>query len=117
MRRIEQLSEKETLADHFVSGVLSAIAMVLTLAVGPIVVAGGGAGDALFVYSAVHIWGAALLVIAFSVGAVVGPRRMAQVWGHLWGTEHPAKEWLTIALWAGIVGIIIVSYWLSKHAL
>ena len=91
--------------------------MVLTVVIGPIVVAGGGAGDALFVYSAVHIWGAALLAIAFAVGAVLGPRRMASVWGYLWGTEHPAKESLTIALWAGIVAIIIISYWLSKHAL
>jgi hypothetical protein len=117
MRRIRYNEERETLSDHLVAALLSAIAMLLTISLGPIFASFSvGGGDFFAVYSGyglVLIWGAALIVVAFVIGLVLGPRRMAHVWGHLWGTEQPERPWLSFALWLGVLSIVGVGYWAS----
>ena len=117
MRRLRYIAERETIVDHLVSAVLSALAMVLTVALGPIV-AGMKAGSSDFPeiyahYGPVHTWGTILVTVAFVVGLVAGPRRMAELYGHFWGTEQPEKPWLTYSLWAGVAAIVAFGYWLA----
>lgn len=91
--------------------------MLLTAALGPVVASlmGGGTSPTgiFFAYRAIHVWGAILIAVAFATGLVLGPRRVAELYGHLWGTEQPKNEGLTVGLWLGILAIVGVSYWLS----
>ena len=116
MQNVPSTEERETVWAHFVAGVLSALAMLGTTALAPIVVAmhAHGSGRRFWVlYHGFYIWASALSVIAFAVGLVVGPRRVASIFGHLWGTEQPPNRRISWALQGGVVAIVAVSWWLS----
>src|SRR5687767_8016575 len=114
MGRITYRAEKETLGDHFVAGTVSALVMLAIVVVGPIVVMiESGSYQPAELYFSAQIWGGVLVALAFGAGLWLGPRRMASLWGHLWGTEQPKNEWLSVSLWIGVFTIIGVGHALS----
>jgi len=63
-------------------------------------------------FSTFYIWGTSVTVVAGIVGFILGNDRTATLFGHLWGTEQPRRNDLTLSLWAVLIGIALVSYWL-----
>ena len=116
MRRREK-DEPQTLGDRFAAGVCSAFAMLLTLALGSAfgdahrssaAGAAGGLIERYFDSGPFVVWGGVLIVTAFAAGWVLGPQRMADLWGHMWGTQEPRSPWITIALWLGVTAIVVL---------
>ena len=115
MGRITYRDEKETFADHFVAAAVSAVVMLVIVVLGPIAATVGSSGghDPLQLYLSVKIWGGILVGLAFGAGFVLGPRRMASLWGHFWGTEEPQNEWLSISMWLAVFAIIGIGHSLT----
>lgn len=116
MDKVKITAERESVVDHRVAGVLSAVAMLITAALAPIAVAvhSFGSGRKAFeLYHGFYIWASALAVTAFIGGVVFGPKRMASVFGHLWGTEEPPNQRVSGALWLAVAAIVCMSWWLS----
>ena len=116
MAKVSANQERETLTDHLVAGILAALAMFATCAIAPIIVAmhAHGGGRRFFeLFHGFYFWAGALTVIAFVWGLVVGPTRIASVFGHLWGTEDPPNRRVSWALWAGVVVVVAASWWIS----
>ena len=110
-RRIFYRPERENLADHFVAGLVSAIVMFGIVMVAPLIAfLNDPRIDPFEIYLVAHIWAPILLGTTFLVGLVVGPKKMAELWGHLWGTEDPDNEKLGGYLWSGIFLIIFVTW-------
>ena len=107
----------ETLGHRIAAGVVSAIAMLCTVVLVPVLVAtmaeGGDLNDLHAEYRPARIWFALLVGGAFVLGVVLGPRRSAILFGYLWGTEEPQRPWLTVALWAAIGVMLSVGFKLS----
>ena len=102
------------IADHFVTGILSALIMAITIVAGVVLAAVQAGPDLLAVFRAVHIWGSIIVGSAFVLGLFAGSSRMASIFGYLWGTEQPPRPELTSALWLIIVFIIGVTYVLGQ---
>jgi len=109
--------EKETIFDHLAAGIISAVAMFATSAVGPVIAtvrAGGTSpGSVLLIYRGMYIWGIVAVAVGFIAGLILGPRRMAQLFGYLWGTEDPENRALTTTLRVGLAALIAVGLVLS----
>lgn len=98
------------------AAVVSAIVMLITAAVVPIIAAmhAHGSGRGFYVlYRGFYIWATSLAVLAFVCGLIVGPKRMASLFGHLWGTEEPRNMRVSGALWLSVAAIVGISWWLS----
>jgi hypothetical protein len=108
-------TNKITLTDRFVTGVLSAL-MIAVMAIGtPIalaVLSRGRGLEILGVFSTFHTWGSAVIVVVFLVGFLLGSERAIVLFAHLWGTARPKQVLVTLSLWAALVGIAGISYWL-----
>lgn len=117
-RVIPYKEEPETLGHRIAAGVVSALAMLFTVVLLPVVVAtlaeGGDLHDLHAEYGPARIWFALLAGGAFVLGAVLGPRRSAHFFGYLWGTEEPQRPWLTVALWAAIAVMLNIGFKLSS---
>jgi hypothetical protein len=115
-------AEKITLADRVIAGAISALLMAI-MAVGvPIALAFFNRGrglKSLGVFSTLHIWGSALVVVGCLAGFALGSERVIVLFAHLWGTERPERVDITLSLWAALIGIAGISYWLFDrlHAL
>ena len=114
MRRIPYIEERETLVDHLVVAFVSAFLMLILVAIGPLVVVMQGGMEILVIYGTIHIWGAVLVGGAFVLGLILGPRRMAEMWGHFWGTEEPENQWLSLTLWVTVFFIVFGTYFLTN---
>ena len=114
MRRRATNIEHESAADHVVAGVLSALAMMVTVVLGVLFAATQAGPDMLGVFRSVQVWGAILVAAAFAVGIIAGPSRMAALYGHLWGTEKPERPWVTLGLWGSIAAVIAITYFASQ---
>lgn len=119
MHRIRHPEERETLVDHLIGALLAAMAMLLTVALRPVFafLKTGGVADfwAIYLsYGPVPIWGALLVGAAFTIALVVGPGRMEELYGHLWGTEEPQRPAVTFGLWLGVAMVIALGFALSQ---
>ncbi len=120
MKRAAYTEPREGIADRLVAAIVSALAMLLTVLLGPLFVGlhapGSGYlfGQVYALYGPFHIWGSILVVLAFVLGLLLGPKRMATLYGHLWNTEQPERLGITYGLWAGIASIVAMGYWLAK---
>jgi hypothetical protein len=108
-------SDEITLTDRFVSGCLSAL-MVAVMAIGtPIalaVLSRGRGLEILGVFSTFHTWGSAVVAVGWFIGFALGSERTIVLFAHLWGTERPKQGWITLALWAALIGVAGISYWM-----
>ena len=60
--------------------------------------------------STFNFWGVAVMVTAGVVGFILGPDRVVDVFGHLWGTQKPHRPVLGLLMWATLIGIAYASY-------
>ena len=105
-----------SLFERITTAILSALAMLGTAILGPLVAAGHahGAGRNFYViYHGFYIWASVLALMAFTSGFVLGPKRMASMFGYLWGTEQPPNKRLTWALQGGVVIVVLISWWVA----
>ena len=110
--------EPETFGHRIAAGVFSAIAMLFTVVLLPVLVAtmaeGGDLHDLHAEYRPARVWFTLIVGGAFVLGVILGPRRSAHFFGYLWGTEEPQRPWLTVALWAAIAVMMSIGFRLSS---
>jgi hypothetical protein len=105
-----------SLEDRFMAGVVSALAMAvmaLGLPLLLIFVHGGrvsGGQAVLDLLSTFNFWGVAVIGTAGVAGFTLGPDRVIDVFGHLWGTQRPHRPLLSVLMWTTLIGIAYVSY-------
>ncbi len=109
-------TDQITLSERLVAGLMSALVMAIMTVFAPIIVmlviTKGRGLDLLRIFGSFHVWGMALVIFAGVTGAVLGIDRATTLFGHLWGTEEPKREGVTLALWAVLAGIGLASYWM-----
>ena len=111
-----------TLNDRFVAGFLSAL-MIAVMAIGTpiaLLLLTRGRALAIFeVFSTFHTWGTAVVAVGWLTGFTFGSERSIVLFAHLWGTERPKDLQITLSLWAALVSVAGISYWLFDrlHAL
>jgi hypothetical protein len=116
-------TEKITLSERLVTGFMSALVMAFMAVCVPIaamlLITKGRGLDILRIFGSFHIWGITLIVVAGIVGAALGVDRATTLFGHLWGTEEPKRDGVTLSLWIVLIGIGLASYWMfgRHHAL
>ena len=118
LRQSSRLSTEDaiSLSDRFVAGVLSAVVMAMMALGLPLLlvfVHGGrvsGGQAVVDLLSTFNFWGVAVMVTAGVVGFILGPDRVIDVFGHLWGTQRPHRPVLSILMWTTLIGIAYVSY-------
>jgi hypothetical protein len=115
-------AEKITLSDRIVAAAISAFLMAIMAVGSPIALAfltRGRGLKSLGVFGTLHIWGSVVVVVGFVAGFALGSERVIVLFAHLWGTERPERVGVTLSLWAALVGIVGISYWLFNrlHAL
>jgi len=117
-------AEKSSVVDRLVGAAIAAVTVGVMILLGPIVaffVTGlrgtypSGMSTVFEVYSTGLVWAPALVGAAAIAGAALGTRRVASLFGYLWGTEEPRRPFLTAALWLAVVGIGGLSVVISGH--
>jgi hypothetical protein len=108
-------SNRITLNDRFVAGLLSAL-MIAVMAIGTpialLLLTRGRALEVFGVFGTFHTWGSAVVVLGWLAGFVLGSERSIVLFAHLWGTERPKNIRMTLSLWAALVGAAGINYWL-----
>ena len=102
-----------SLADRVITAVIAAFFGMVTVLAIPMAVAwhyGGYPITRLYRHQEFWAWACVVAVAAAIAGFLLGSARAAALFGHLWGTEHPPREWLTLTLWLVLIGLGVVGY-------
>ena len=104
-----------SLTERCITAVVGGIFAALTVLLIPVVV-GSHVGaypiNRLYWHREFWMWAG----VVFSLGAVagfwLGSARAAAAFGHLWGTEQPRQEFLTLTLWSLLLGCAVATYYI-----
>jgi hypothetical protein len=95
--------------------VIGGIFAALTILLIPVVVAsqvGAYPITRLYWHREFWIWAGAVFSLGAAAGFLSGSARATALFGHLWGTEQPRQEFLTVTLWLLLLGFSVATYYM-----